>query len=286
MSPSSTSWYIGLIQDGAVRCKMSGMADVTSRIFRWSPGDLFRQDQTKFAWVSYCSTYTVVFGDAHSRTECPGGQVCKKIHKHLLWPSWNHLTRCSLMFLKPFGVLLYAFVLNWKWKETAKFVSWNVFPSADVRSKTSHELASFVSLATQLRCKSLQNGSDQVRICMPRWRENFCCSCRMMETREHCIHYLHGLMWPWLKQHAEFSFARFCKHSQLASNTLASSVVYTDLYSLDPGTNQHLCILYYGNQKTVSGSSDPRQDAQEFQDLQRTFEPYSHMFYEYVICMY
>ena len=69
-----------------------------------SPGDLFRQDYTKLAWVSYCSTYTVVFGDAHSRTKCPGGQVCKKIHKHLLWPSWNHLTRCSLMLLGLLGV--------------------------------------------------------------------------------------------------------------------------------------------------------------------------------------
>ena len=96
---ASKSWYIGLIQDGAVRCKMSGMADVTSRIFRWSPGDLFRQDHTKLACVSYCSTYTVVFCAAHSRTKCPGGQVCKKIHKHLLWPSWNHLIRCSLMLL-------------------------------------------------------------------------------------------------------------------------------------------------------------------------------------------
>ena len=57
---------------------------------------------------------------------------------------------------------------------------------------------------------------------------------------QRALHSLLGLMWPWLKQHAEFSFARFCKHSQLASNTLASSVVYTDLYSLDPGTNQHL----------------------------------------------
>lgn len=214
---ASKSSYIGLIQDGAVRCKMSGMADVTSRIFRWSPGDLFRQDHTKLAWVSYCSTYTVVFCDAHSRTKnVQVGRFAKRFTSiccGLPGITWSGAVWCFWVF----GSFLCFFVLlltwNWKWKETVN-PSWNVSPS-DVRSKTSHELASFVSLAPQLRCKSLQNGSDQVRICMPRWHENFRISvahATWWRPESMALHALLGLMWPWLKQHAEFSFARFCKH--------------------------------------------------------------------------